>query len=215
MIRLKDAPISFQHFINRFINNTVENFFLLDRRSDSFAAVLVQFLKLKMLCLTKIVIFAPLYNIEKMKKVVRIVWIGALSGLAFLAACCSQNGLTRKERKQLVKERDSIQEILASREGAVVYGTPEIMARRAADTYRLQSQLDSINAKLGEEVDLEKSAHRVALQERIVELQQALQRREGACVYGSPEIIEEYGRETQRMRQEIEDLKSQIRELNE
>ena len=150
-----------------------------------------------------------------MKKVVRIVWIGALSGVAFLAACCSQNGLTRKERKQLVRERDSIQEILTSREGSVVYGTPEIMARRAADTYRLMSQLDSINAKLGEEVDLEKSARRVALQERIVELQEALQRREGACVYGSPEIIEEYGRETQRMRQEVDDLKRQIRELNE
>ena len=150
-----------------------------------------------------------------MKKVVRIVWIGALSGVAFLAACCSQNGLTRKERKQLVRERDSIQEILTSREGSVVYGTPEIMARRAADTYRLMSQLDSINAKLGEEVDLEKSARRVALQERIVELQEALMRREGACVYGSPEIIEEYGRETQRMRQEVEDLRSQIRELNE
>ncbi len=168
-----------------------------------------------MLYLSKIVIFAALYNIEKMKKVVRIVWIGALSGVAFLAACCSQNGLTRKERKQLVRERDSIQEILTSREGSVVYGTPEIMARRAADTYRLMSQLDSINAKLGEEVDLEKSARRVALQERIVELQEALMRREGACVYGSPEIIEEYGRETQRMRQEVEDLRSQIRELNE
>ena len=150
-----------------------------------------------------------------MKKVVRIVWIGALSGVAFLAACCSQNGLTRKERKQLVRERDSIQEILSSREGAVIYGTPEIMARRAADTYRLMSQLDSINAKLGEEVDLEKSARRVALQERIVELQAALQHREGACVYGSPEIIEEYGKETQRIRQELEDLRSQIRELNE
>ena len=150
-----------------------------------------------------------------MKKIVRTVWIGALSGLAFLAACCSQNGLTRKERKQLVKERDSIQEILTGREGAVIYGTPEIMARRAADTYRLQSQLDSINAKLGEEVDLEKSARRVALQERIVELQQALQQREGACVYGSPEIIEEFGKETQRMRQEVEDLKKQIKELNE
>ncbi|MBR5081191.1 MAG: hypothetical protein IKX35_01970 [Bacteroidales bacterium] len=150
-----------------------------------------------------------------MKKVVRIVWIGALSGMAFLAACCSQNGLTRKERKQLVRERDSIQEILASREGAVVYGTPEIMARRAADTYRLQSQLDSINAKLGEEVDLEKSARRVALQERIVELQEALQRREGACVYGSPEIIEEYGKETQRMRDEIKAIRKELKELNE
>jgi len=149
-----------------------------------------------------------------MKKVVRTVWIGALSGVAFLAACCSQNGLTRRERKQLVKERDSIQAILTSREGSVIYGTPEIMAKRAADTYRLQSQLDSINAKLGVNVDLEKSARRVALQERIVKLQEALQRREGACVYGSPEIIEEYGKETQRMRDELQSVRKELNELN-
>ena len=150
-----------------------------------------------------------------MKKVVRTVWIGALSGLAFLAACCSQNGLTRKERKQLVKQRDSIQEILTRREGAAVYGSPEIIARYGAETYRLRSQLDSINYKLGDDVDFEKSARRVVLQDRIVELQAALQRREGACVYGSPEIIEEYGRETQRMRDEIQAIRKELRELNE
>ena len=149
-----------------------------------------------------------------MKKVVRTVWIGALSGLAFLAACCSQNGLSRKERKQLVKERDSIQEILTRREGAAVYGSPEVIARYGAETYRLRSQLDTINAKLGVNVDLEKSARRVALQERIVQLQEALQRREGACVYGSPEVIEEYGRETQRLRNELQSVRKELKELN-
>ena len=149
-----------------------------------------------------------------MKKVVRTVWISALSGLAFLAACCTtKGGLSRAERKQLVKERDSIQEILKKREMAAVYGSPEIIARYGAETYRLRNQLDSINAKLGEDVDLEKSARRVALQERIAELQAALQRREGACVYGSPEIIEEYGRETQSMRNEVEALRKELREL--
>ena len=137
-----------------------------------------------------------------------------MSGLAFLAACCSQNGLTRKERKQLIKERDSIQEILTRREGAAVYGSPEIIARYGAETYRLQNQLDSINAKLGVFVDLEKSARRLALQERIVELQAALQRREGAAVYGSPEIIQEYGKETQRMRDEIKALRKEIKDLD-
>ena len=148
-----------------------------------------------------------------MKKVVRTVWISALSGLAFLAACCSTKGLSKAERKQLIKERDSIQEILTRREGAAVYGSPEIIARYGAETYRLQNQLDSINAKLGEDVDLEKSARRLALQERIADLQAALQRREGACVYGSPEIIEEYGRETQRMRDELEATRKELRDL--
>ena len=148
-----------------------------------------------------------------MKKVVRTVWIGALSGLAFLAACCTQNGLTRKERKQLVKERDSIQEILTRREGAAVYGSPEIIANYKLENLRMQSRLDTINAQLGEEVDLEKSAQRVALQERIADLQAALQRREGACVYGSPEVLEEYGKETRRMRDELEAVRKELREL--
>ena len=147
-----------------------------------------------------------------MKKVVRTVWISALSGLAFLAACCSTKGLSKAEKKQLERERDSIQDILTRREGAAVYGSPEIIANYAAETYRLRSQLDSINYKLGEDVDLEKSARRVALQERIAELQAALQRREGACVYGSPEIIQEYGKETQRMRDEVEALRKELRD---
>ena len=149
-----------------------------------------------------------------MKKVVRTVWIGALSGLAFLAACCSAKGLSKAEKRQLEQERDSIQQILSSREGAAVYGSPEIIARYGLETYRLQNQLDSINAKLGVEVDLEKSARRLALQERVAELQAALQRREGAAVYGSPEIIEEYGKETQRMRDELKAARKELRELN-
>ena len=137
-----------------------------------------------------------------------------MSGLAFLTACCTSKGLSKQERKQLVAERDSIQDILTRREGAAVYGTPEIIANYAAETYRLRSQLDSINYKLGEDVDLEKSARRVELQERIAELQTALQRREGACVYGSPEVIEEYGRETQRMKDEVNALRKELKDLD-
>ena len=136
-----------------------------------------------------------------------------MSGLAFLAACCTSKGLTRAEKRQLVRERDSIQDILNRREGAAVYGSPEIIANYKLENLRMQSRLDTINAQLGEEVDLERSARRVALQERIAELQAALQRREGACVYGSPEIIEEYGRETRRLRGEAENLENELKEL--
>lgn len=149
-----------------------------------------------------------------MKKIVRTVWIGALSGLAFLTACCTSKGLSKQERKQLIAERDSIQEILKKREMAAVYGSPEVMADYAVETYRLRSQLDSINYKLGEDVDLEKSARRVELQERISNLQKAIMDREGSCVYGSPEIIEEYGRETQRMKNEVDALRKELKDLN-
>ena len=149
-----------------------------------------------------------------MKKVVRTVWISVLSGLAFLTACCTSKGLSKSERKQLIKERDSIQDILKAREGAAVYGTPDVIANYGVETCRLQNKLDSINAKLGENVDLEKSATRLDLQRRIADLQAALQRREGACVYGSPEVIQQYGEETRRMRQELEDLQGQLKALD-
>lgn len=150
-----------------------------------------------------------------MKKVVRTVWIGALSGLAFLAACCStRGGLTKAERKQLIKERDSIQEILSRREGSTIYGTPEIMAQYKLENYRLQCELDSINSRLGEDVDLEKSAQRYQLQLRINELRQVINQRESSCIYGSPEVMEEYGNETRRLRGELEGLQKQLKELN-
>ena len=137
-----------------------------------------------------------------------------MSGLAFLAACCTSKGLTRAEKRQLVRERDSIQDILNRREGAAVYGSPEIIANYKLENLRMQSRLDTINAQLGEEVDLERSARRVALQERIAELQAALQRREGACVYGSPEIIQKYGEETRRMKDELEAVRKELRDLD-
>ena len=149
-----------------------------------------------------------------MKKIVRTVCIGVLSGLAFLAACCSTKGLTRAEKKQLKHDRDSIQEILKMREMAAVYGSPEIIANYGAETARLRYELDSINQRLGEEVDVETSKRRYELKRQIADLKSALQRREGACVYGSPEVIEEYGRETDRMRQEIEALQNELKELN-
>ncbi len=150
-----------------------------------------------------------------MKKVVRTVWIGALSGLAFLAACCStRGGLTKAERKQLIKERDSIQQILSRREGSTIYGTPEIMAQYKLENYRLQCELDSINSRLGEDVDLEKSAQRYQLQLRINELRQVISQRESSCIYGSPEVMEEYGNETRRLRGELEGLQKQLKELN-
>lgn len=150
-----------------------------------------------------------------MKKVVRTVWIAALSGLAFLVACGTSNGLTRKERKQLKHDRDSIQEILKMREMAAVYGSPEIIASYGVENARLRYELDSINNRLGKDIDMEKSKQRLSLQKRIADLQQALMRREGACVYGSPEIIQSYGEETRRMRQEIEDLKDELKKLDE
>lgn len=86
-----------------------------------------------------------------MKKSVRTIWIALLAGMAFLTACFSSKGLTKAERAQLIQERDSIQQILTRREGASVYGSPEVIKAYGEETQRLREQLKDINARLGED----------------------------------------------------------------
>lgn len=171
--------------------------------------------------------FCAVITPHDMKKVVRTVWIGALSGLAFLAACTAKNGLTRSERKQLIKQRDEIQTLLNMREGSAIYGSPEVMMNYGLETMRMRNKLDSINFRLGENVDIEQSTEKLRKREKEVEnfmktkelrmrlesLMATIREREGSCVYGSPEIIEEYGRETRRMRQEAEEIRKQIEDI--
>ena len=92
-----------------------------------------------------------------MKKFGRTIWIGILAGMAFLGACASHKGLTKTERADLEHQRDSIQQVIQGREGACVYGSPEIIQEYGAETQRLRNQLNEINARL--EADDAKKKH--------------------------------------------------------
>ena len=100
-----------------------------------------------------------------MKKVVRIVWIGALSGLAFLTACFSWRGLSKAEKKKLVEERDTIERTLAATPAEDT--TSMIYLAIQEKRYGLMNRLDSINFKLGEDVDVARNVRRRELQLRI------------------------------------------------
>ena len=47
------------------------------------------------------------------------------------------------------------------------------------------------------------------------EIQQVIQRREGACVYGSPEVIQRYGEETRRLKKQSLEIEEQVKEIEE
>lgn len=164
-----------------------------------------------------------------MKKVVRIVWIGALSGMAFLLACCSTKGLTKAEKKQLKRDRDSIQQILDMHwMSSIEAANPVDSAEFELESNRLQYQIDSINYRLGKRVNIEESKQllenskqkmeifkdRNFLVKRIEDLRSALQLREGACIYGSPEVMEKYGKKTQEMRDELKALENQLDKID-
>lgn len=51
------------------------------------------------------------------------------------------------------------------------------------------------------------------LMDRLEQLENAIKRREGACVYGSPEAIKRYGEETRRLKQEAEDIRQELKKF--
>lgn len=126
-----------------------------------------------------------------MKKIVRTLCIGALSGLAFLAACNAHNGLTRKERKQLIKERDELVMQL-EKERTIKVDTPvvdEYMEHQGV-IYALENKLDSINYRLDDSIDLDHNFRHRQLQMRIDSLNFLIEHYTPACIYGSPEMME-------------------------
>ena len=149
-----------------------------------------------------------------MKKVVRIVWISALSGLAFLGACCSSRGLSRAEKKKLVKERDAIEKALAQelsfKEDT---GYWDFVVERA-ERYELMNKLDSINFRLGEDVDLAKNVHRRELQGHLDTLYFSLYNFDNALIYGPPDDMDSYYDERAGIRRAmVADIKNTKKEL--
>ena len=142
-----------------------------------------------------------------MKKIVRIVWISVLSGLAFLASCCSVKGLTRAEKKKLEEEKKTIEATLAERT-AFDPRTDFMMVESQSEYYNMLNRLDTINFRLGEDIDLAKNVRRRELLYRIDSLQAMVCMEESARVYGSPEVIAEYKRQRD---VRIEELETEIK----
>ena len=164
-----------------------------------------------------------------MKKFVRMVAISALSGLAFLTACFGSRGLSRAERKRLLAERESVEKTLAEipMAGTSSREFVEVQSLR----YSLMNKLDSINFRLGEDVDLagnvrrrelqlrndsvyfDRQLRRVALEQRLESLRNIINERDGSRVYGSPEVIDAYRRETEHLRQEADSIEDELNGL--
>lgn len=123
-----------------------------------------------------------------MKKITRVVWIGALSGLAFLTACCSQNGLSRKERKQLVKEREQLQEELLQYQRCSDTDDYEAFMSCNGQFYALENRLDTINFRLGDTIDLDRNYRRRQILQRIDSLNFLIANYTPPCIYGGPDL---------------------------
>lgn len=153
-----------------------------------------------------------------MKKVVRTVWISALSGLAFLAACCTQNGLSRKERKQLVQERKEVMMELDKTRHYEVEGPLDDFLSHKDDIYALENRLDAINYRLGDSIDLDRNIRRRQILRRIDSLDYLIKNYIPPCIYGSPEMMEQGGArvytELDRMEDELKAARKELEDLD-
>jgi len=153
-----------------------------------------------------------------MKKVVRTVWIGTLSGLAFLAACCTQNGLSRKERKQLVQERNEVMMELDRTRNYEVEGSLDEFLGHKDDIYALENRLDAINSRLGDSIDLDRNIRRRQILRRIDSLNYLIKNYIPPCIYGSPEMMEQGAAsvytEFDRMQDELKAAQKELEDLD-
>lgn len=85
----------------------------------------------------------------KMKKAFNKIWIGILAvATVIVGACCSQKGTDNNEgrmtKSELQARISELRQALARREGACVYGSPEIIEQYAAETQRMRHEMDSL-----------------------------------------------------------------------
>ena len=133
-----------------------------------------------------------------MKKVVRTVWISLLSGLAFLAACTGIKNSVKDNKFE------------------ALYGSPEVNAPAANQESidEMNARLDRIEQRINEMKNPDGQDRRTQLQQQLDSINNILKRREGACIYGSPEVMEKYRNETLRLHREASKLQQELEDLD-
>ena len=133
-----------------------------------------------------------------MKKVVRTVWISLLSGLAFLAACTGIKNSAKDKKFE------------------TIYGCPEVSAPVANQESidEMNARLDKIEQRINEMKGPDKQSRREQLQQQLDSISNILKRREGACIYGSPEVMEQYRNETLRLHREASKIQKELEDLD-
>lgn len=121
-----------------------------------------------------------------MKKIVRTVCIGLLSGLAFLAACTSSKTSAK----------------------------PEANAANQEEINEMNARLNRIEQRIKEMKNPDAVDRKTQLQQQLDSINNIIQRREGASIYGSPEVMEKYRNETLRLHKEASQIQKELEDLN-
>ena len=124
-----------------------------------------------------------------MKKIVRVVWISLLTGMAFLVACTCQNRLPRAQRNELKKEREAVtQQIDSLRNLAEQSEDLKEVYRLRDEELQLRDRLSLIANDLKDQKAFDQNAEEIdSVRREMARLKNLIRRQDTPpCVYGPP-----------------------------
>lgn len=174
-------------------------------------------------------------------KIVKRTWIYILAGLTALVAACTSSKRAEKtavnsdgndlptpkedndiaekpntpdtidtRTANLYRNIENLRRTIKEREMSCVYGSPEVIREHAENTRAMRAEADSLQKVLI--LELEKK--RNTLEEQLNEINETINFRSGAKVYGSPEIINNYNNKTNKLSKERDSIVNAIGKID-
>ncbi|MBR5982554.1 MAG: hypothetical protein IK025_02375 [Bacteroidales bacterium] len=113
-------------------------------------------------------------------------------------------------RAELQARLESLRATIKDRETSCVYGSPEVMREYSARTRAMRHEADSLQNELLKMLESEKSS----LKERLDAIDETVNARSGAKVYGPPEMINKYNNRTKNLRESRDSLQNEIDKID-
>lgn len=113
-------------------------------------------------------------------------------------------------RAELQSRLESLRATIKDREMSCVYGSPEVMREYSARTRAMRHEADSLQNELLKMLESEKSS----LKERMDAIDETVNARSGAKVYGPPEMINKYNNRTKNLRESRDSLQNEIDKID-
>ena len=173
-------------------------------------------------------------------KIVKKTWIAILAVLTAVVAACtatkrtSENnnsiGVQPSDNDNLVADKENavhndsisvhraemqerlekLRAIIHDREMSCVYGSPEVLQEYSAHTRELRHEADSLQNELLQMLQSEKDS----LKERLDAIDETVNNRSGAKVYGPPEMINRYNNHNKKLRENRDSLQHEIEKID-
>lgn len=113
-------------------------------------------------------------------------------------------------RAELQSRLEKLRAVIKDREMSCVYGSPEVLQQYSATTRAMRHEADSLQNELLNMLQSEKNT----LKERLDAIDETVNARSGAKVYGPPEMINKYNNRTNSLRESRDSLQNEIDKID-